>query len=89
MKTSGWCAVAPGTTHTKRQHDACRGVCGCEAFGGHVGAQIPAVERESRRTLLASGVATCENWDTTKRDPSRVFGDPQLRSLDGQEGTAQ
>ena len=47
MSTSGWCQVAPGTTHTKRQHDACRGVCGCPQFGGHVGAQIQAVERDS------------------------------------------
>ena len=41
----------------------------------------PTVDRDSARSVLASGVPICENGTTTERAPDRVLGGPQSRAL--------
>ena len=57
-RLSGWCAPAPGMSHTRREHLACRSeVCGCPEHGGH---QRPVVDSESRLTTVA---LVAPRWD--------------------------
>ena len=74
----GWCQPAPGCTHTERQHVACRSrVCGCEAFGGHVGAQVGSVERDSGSVAVESGVESGPESALTDRGLATVSTGPK------------
>ena len=71
VTVSGWCSPAPGMTHTRREHVACRSrVCDCEAFGGH---ERPAVDRDSRRGMVGIERMIGENRD----EPDRGVSAPQ------------
>lgn len=66
VHVSGWCQVAPGTVHTRRQHEACRSLCECADFGGHGSAQNPAVERDSASYMGATSAVICDNGENDK-----------------------